>query len=273
MSNRELYAAVTQSSGCSGECTMEWDGAALPSGRWKRKGGGCSDGCECDDSGLNPTGGIRDKSVGCVKAAPVSTTPGTPGGLTPLPSAPTGACCINGNCTITTQAACTGVWKPNTLCNPNPCGVSQPPPNVQPDAPIPVPPPPPPTDCNSFTCTWEYLPVFSTDPNGPHQWKQTGYCGEYHTKCNCPIPIGPCSPAIPAPPSPGGALAEFFDLDGVYVTVGADTDVVLWNAIVKITSPCKNKENMKRLEVLNMKRGLANLSFCNTYKKPTVPFF
>jgi|TARA_B100000315_G_scaffold3774_1_gene3729 hypothetical protein len=38
-------------------------------------------------------------------------------------------------------------------------------------------------------------------------------------------------------------------------------------------SPRKNKENIKRCGVFNMKWGLANLAFCNAFKKPTVPFF
>ncbi len=41
---------------------------------------------------------------------------------TPNPCPPAGACCINGACTITTEATCQGQWMgPNTVCNPNPC--------------------------------------------------------------------------------------------------------------------------------------------------------
>jgi hypothetical protein len=38
------------------------------------------------------------------------------------PAPPTGACCINGDCTITTEADCAGDWQgPDTVCDPNPC--------------------------------------------------------------------------------------------------------------------------------------------------------
>ncbi len=35
--------------------------------------------------------------------------------------APTGACCVSGVCTVTTQAACTGTWTNGGECTPNPC--------------------------------------------------------------------------------------------------------------------------------------------------------
>ncbi len=38
-------------------------------------------------------------------------------------SAPTGACCISGNCTVTTQAACSGTWTEGGTCSPNNCTV------------------------------------------------------------------------------------------------------------------------------------------------------
>jgi hypothetical protein len=34
---------------------------------------------------------------------------------------PTGSCCIAGNCTQTTQANCTGTWTQGISCSPNPC--------------------------------------------------------------------------------------------------------------------------------------------------------
>ena len=37
------------------------------------------------------------------------------------PGAPTGACCVAGVCTVTTEAACGGVWTPGGVCSPNPC--------------------------------------------------------------------------------------------------------------------------------------------------------
>jgi len=37
------------------------------------------------------------------------------------PGAATGACCISGVCTVTTQAACTGTWTSGGECSPNPC--------------------------------------------------------------------------------------------------------------------------------------------------------
>ncbi len=40
----------------------------------------------------------------------------------PCPQPPVGACCINGVCTITTEANCSGQWMgANTVCTPNPC--------------------------------------------------------------------------------------------------------------------------------------------------------
>jgi len=36
---------------------------------------------------------------------------------------PTGSCCVNGTCTVTTQAACGGTWTSGGVCTPNPCSV------------------------------------------------------------------------------------------------------------------------------------------------------
>lgn len=40
----------------------------------------------------------------------------------------TGSCCVNGTCTVTTQASCSGPWTAAGVCEPNPC--EQPPPPV-----------------------------------------------------------------------------------------------------------------------------------------------
>ena len=34
---------------------------------------------------------------------------------------PTGSCCVNGNCTTTTEANCSGTWTQGQSCSPNPC--------------------------------------------------------------------------------------------------------------------------------------------------------
>jgi len=53
---------------------------------------------------------------------PASSSVGFPGSVIPPPAMPTGACCIDGACTITTEAECLGVWQgEGTDCSSNLC--------------------------------------------------------------------------------------------------------------------------------------------------------
>jgi formylglycine-generating enzyme required for sulfatase activity len=50
------------------------------------------------------------------------------GVCTPNPCVETGSCCVlDGTCAVTTQAACTGTWIPAGVCTPNPCPTQPPP--------------------------------------------------------------------------------------------------------------------------------------------------